>query len=201
MSRGRRLTLIVAAAAVIGAALWLRPNFQSEDSEPPPPSSPGQIARVKHAPYRFPVYWFGKSFRGHELRNAGSGPRFASFTYGEPSCDPGSGCSDPYVVQTSLTREPATDMLIEDTCWIPVGKAWLLGCDGFEEGQLYTDRVEVYLSTQDTDPEALARRLKRLNRTTPEKFKAPVPLSCAEVRRMPRRFRNKLPRALRPHCG
>jgi hypothetical protein len=168
-------------------------------SKPGPPSTPGEIAAVKHASYDFPVYWFGPSFRGHKLRNAGRGKGYVTFTYGEPSCDPGSGCTDPYVVQTSLHREPATDTTMEDTCWSPVGKAWLLGCDGFEEGQLYTDRVEVYVDSGDADPPAMARQLKALQSTTPV-FRAPTPLPCAVVRKMPARFRKRLPQPLRPHC-
>lgn len=184
------LLIVVMLAASCGSA---------DDSKPGPPSTPRQIAAVKQASYGFPVYWFGPSFRGRKLRNAGNGRGSVTFTYGEPACDPGSGCTDPYVVQTTLHRDPATDTTMEDTCWIRVGKAWLLGCDGFEEGQLYTGQVEVYVSSPDADPPGMARRLKPLNPTTPA-FGAPTPLPCAAVRRMPARFQKRLPQPLRPHC-
>lgn len=186
-------------AAVIATALF--GCGYSNEPERPRNSSRAEIAAVVDADYKFPVYWYGRRVKGGfgipggPIAGADAGPRAVSFDYEPVSCD--TGCWYNHAVSTSLNRAPAYDGITpEDVCWIRIGKAWLLGCEGFSEGQLYTGRVEVYLFSDVVVPEFMARQLKPLGSSRPAKFEPPKPFSCRQAG--PPRFRKLVPRALRP---
>jgi hypothetical protein len=180
----------LAAVAFAGCGSSLR------EPEPPPPPSAQDLARIRERA-RPPVFWLGPRYRGRPVWEANllrSGT--ASFSYGKPSCSPGSGCIYAVEVSSQFERDPITD---EEICWRRLGRAWLLGCDGYEEAEVFTGAVLVYLAA--VDPARVARGLERMDASARSTaLTKPRPFTCEEARAFPRRFRASLPDALRPRC-
>lgn len=182
----------MALAAVMFAAC----GSSFREPEPPPPPSAEDLARIGERAQP-PVFWLGPRYRGKAVTEAtllrgGT----ASFSYGRPSCSPGSGCSYSISVATQLERDPITD---DEICWRRLRRAWLLGCTGYEEAEVLTGGVLVYVSA--VEPARVARALKRMDASAGSTaFTKPRRFTCEEARAFPRRFRARLPDALRPKC-
>jgi hypothetical protein len=166
------------------------------DPAPPPPPSAQDLARIRERAQP-PVFWLGSRYRGQPVAEATLGRGgSASFSYGKPSCSPGSGCFYSIEVITQRERDPITD---DEICWRRLGRAWLLGCAGYEEAEVLTGGVLVYVSA--VDPARVARALKRMDASTRSTaLTKPHRFTCEEARAFPRRFRSRLPGALRPQC-
>jgi hypothetical protein len=168
------------------------------DDEPPPPPSAQDLERIRqHATP--PVFWLGLRYRGQTItRAARVRGGTASFSYGKPYCSAGSGCSYNISVATQRNRAPITD---GEICWRRLGRAWLLGCPGYEEAEVLTGEVLVYVDATEPGPIQVARALKRLDAGGRSAALAkPRRFTCEEARSFPRRFRARLPDALRPNC-
>jgi hypothetical protein len=182
--------MALAAVTVAGCGSSLR------EPDPPPPPSAQDLARIRERAHP-PVFWLGLRYRGHAVTDArllrdGT----ASFSYGKPSCSAGSGCIYNVSVATQRDRVPITD---GEICWRRLGRAWLLGCVGYEEAEVLTGAVLVYVAA--LEPARAARALKRMDASARSTALAkPRRFTCEEARAFPRRFRARLPDALRPKC-
>jgi hypothetical protein len=190
--RSRAAGVLAALAAVTFAGC----GSSIPESKPPAPPSAQDLELIRQRA-KPPVFWLGSRYRGEAVTEASllrSGT--ASFSYGKPSCSPGSGCIYSIELVTQLKRNPITD---DEICWRRLGHAWLLGCAGYEEAEVLTGAVLVYVSA--TEPLRVARALKRMDASASSTaFTKPRRFTCEEARAFPRRFRARLPDALRPQC-
>ena len=98
---------------------------------------------------------------------------------------------------TLRDRQPTTDGKI---CWRRLGEAWLLGCPSYEEVEIFTDDVLIYVRA--ASPHDVVPSLQRLDGSHGSKnFAPPQPFACSEIEAFPTRFRRKLPAALQSDCG
>jgi hypothetical protein len=189
----RGSALFAALAVTLGAC-----GSSIGGDEPPPRPSAQDLESIRqHA--KPPVFWLGLRYRGQTVTRAEPlRDGTASFSYGEPSCSAGSGCIYNISVATQRDRAPITDGQI---CWRRLGRAWLLGCPGYEEAEVLTGAVLVYVAAGEPGPIQVARALKRMDAGGRSAALAkPRRFTCEEARKFPRRFRARLPDALRPQC-
>lgn len=205
-----------ATALVCGAFVVLGGCAEDHDEKPPTPPTPQALARFT-ADTRQPGYWLGPDFEGVTVSHVRAAGGLVSLTYGEWSCSPGSGCSDPGGISTRL-REPALadiDIAMDAPsadCWSRVGKAIAVldGCvkDGYPQRLVvYSGRRQIEVTsvyTRDGQSEVSARtalrRLRPLNARAPWPLPPPERLSCGQFRRVDERLRRHMPRPLRPAC-
>ncbi len=182
--------------AALAAVTFAGCGSSLREPKPPPPPSAQDLALIRQRA-KPPVFWLGSRYRGQAVTEATllRGGK-ASFSYGKPSCSPGSGCIYNISVATQRKRDPITD---DEICWRRLGRAWLLGCAGYEEAEVLTGAVLVYVSA--VEPARVARALKRMDASAHSTALAKLrPFTCEEVRAFPRRFRARLPDPLRPAC-
>ena len=183
--------------AALAAVTFAGCGSSIREPEPPPPPSAQDLARIRERA-RPPVFWLGLRYRGQAVTEASllrGGT--AGFSSGKPSCSAGSGCFYNISVATQRERDPITD---DEICWQRLGRAWLLGCAGYEEAEVLTGAVLVYVSA--LEPARVARALKRMDaHGRPTALTKPRRFTCEEARAFPRRFRVRLPAPLRPKCN
>lgn len=198
VSSSCRPWFVIGVAAFVMATLGADGGCGTYEEDPPVPGKPTKrgLALIRSSADP-PVYWLGVVYDGEELSIARSGRPGTSFTYGERSCDPGSGCSYGTYVDTQRKRDVITDPPV---CWRRWRGAWLLGCAGGEEAEILTGQVMVRIGSADAI--YTARSLTRLDRaTSARKLAAPRRFSCREAKRFSRTFRARLPKTLRPRCS
>lgn len=183
---------------------------------PPAPPTAAELARLV-SDTRQPAYWLGRDFQGVTVGHIGVDERGTTLSYGEWSCDPHSGCSDPGGISTGQRPASLADIEFSDgaasrDCWSRIGKAVavLSGCypGGYPQLLLiYSGTLEISVTsiyTRDGQGEisarAAARRLRPVNARAPWPLPAPEPLSCAAFKRIDARLRQHMPRPLRPTC-
>jgi hypothetical protein len=195
-------------AGVIAAGLAGCGTSSAEDRPPPEPTAK-DVERLV-AETRVPAYWYGPSIRGHKLSAIYEKDRGrVGFSYGEVSCDPGSGCSSLGGVTTArrdFTKVGSNEETGPD-CWSRFGRAVVLlyGCEpgGYpHEIDILTGRLAISASgIQDENEQPAirdARALRPLNDHAPWPLEPPDPLSCRELRGFPARYRDEMPKVLRP---
>lgn len=196
--RARRCAAAAAALLVIGGCGGS--EFRTEPDRARAPSA----RRLREVRSGSPgAYWLGGAFGSRKLSGVewfrgGS----AGFTYGEPRCDPGSGCSYDISVGTSLRRDLVD--VGQPTCWRHVGPAWMLGClnagYALEEFDVLTGtvRVDVAVTVDRLSRLEIVRALRSVGSSA--RLSAPRRFSCAESRRLSKRLRGSIPAELRSRC-
>lgn len=95
-----RLAAILALLALLSLAGCAGSEFEDEDEGSRP--SAELLDDLRDYSDRKPIYWLGDSFEGLEISGAELGEEGAWVSYGQRSCDPGSGChAFPVVVATA----------------------------------------------------------------------------------------------------
>ncbi len=202
--------LMLVASAMLGGC-----SGDPADTPPTPPTAADVAQFVSGT--RQPAYWLGADVRGATVSDIRVSDRGTALSYGEWSCDPGSGCSDPGGVSTGRRSASLADLEVIDgaasrDCWSRIGKAVAVldGCipDGYPQLLLiYSGTLEISVTsiyTRDGQGEisarAAARRLRPVNSKAPWPLPAPEPLSCAAFKRIDPGVRRHMPRPLRPVC-
>ena len=103
------MALLALVVLVLTGCGFSRPDDRSSPAKP----SERDLARIR-AVAQPPVFWLGEVYRGEAVSTAHVTRRGTSFTYGEQSCDPGSGCLYNISIHTSHERKPITET---PACW------------------------------------------------------------------------------------
>lgn len=199
----RSVPCLLVACAVLGAGC----GADQTATAPPPstlpdaPPSARQLAQIHSTPTT-PFFWLGRAYGGRELTRAtltAADPPDSIFQYGKPTCRAGIGCSYDLGVATLRKRDPDPSQ----RCWRRLGPALVLGCDQATALQVYTGRVEVFLSSRAIDPVRVLRalRLKGTGAAATTRLGglvAPEPFTCAEAKLLAADFRARLPAQLAP---
>jgi hypothetical protein len=203
--------LVTLAALACGACA------ATETPEQRAPAAPtaAQLSRFA-AETRAPAYWLGPGFEGVAVSQAELEGDRVAITYGPWMCD--SGCVDSGGVWTGprelevISRFDFADTSVDPAdCWTRVRKAvaLLLGCDpeGYPQDLIvYTGPREILVTSLYTDDDEIpartvARGLRPLNAHAPWPLSRPRPLTCREFRTFDRRYRQGMPRPLRPRAA
>ena len=184
-----------------------------EDEEPPAPPTRAELERFV-AETRQPAYWLGPRFRGIAVSHASAGRWGARLTYGRWTCD--TGCTDEGGVSTQrrsmddLAPYPGDPVIYPKRCWTRVRKAVavLIGCfpGGYpQELVVYSGTHEILVTSLITPHQqrefparAVVRGLRPLNARAAWPLEPPARLTCREFSRVDRRYRQHMPRPLRP---
>lgn len=197
----------LSAAAVLSTLAFLGCGGDSE----PPITKPTAAALQQLHAAPFPVYWLGTKYRGVALTSVEIADNRAAFHYGWRDCGaPGSseaGCDYQLTVYNLPTQRhlfPAkndTPATAGPACFKHIRRALLMGCPGFGESVLLTDRGQVALDGQ--DDQRMATRLRPMSvKAQADPFAPPVRIPCAQFRGLPQWFAAKVPASMRPaHCA
>jgi hypothetical protein len=196
--RGVFVVVVVAVGVVVWHVIgWVWSEDTAQAGPPAPPTSQ-QLADIR-ADADPPVFWLGEIYRGDRISDASHDPpRLIAISYGDPYRGSSDSWLYPIDVATLRDRQPITDGKI---CWRRLGEAWLLGCPGYEEVEIFTDDVLIYVTA--TSPHDVVPSLQRLDGSHGSKknLAPPQPFACSEIEAFPTRFRRKLPAALQSDCG
>ncbi|MEH3054497.1 MAG: hypothetical protein PGN13_10910 [Patulibacter minatonensis] len=215
---------LLAIVSVLFALLaWATKDFDDAGTPPEPPTSARLSAFERGADAH--TYWLGRRFFGQRLTNLSWSRREpgAGLDYGEPGCEPGSGCSWELSVGGGTDRRGLGNGFEAPppggwrTCWRRLGRVWVVCCDDFTPGHPTADTsVTVLTADRAIDVESLggdtlggdqaftvAKQLRRVRDDAPiTSGTPPERLTCADLAPglggTPRAFARAVPAELRP---